>query len=337
VLSATRGTPPRITVRFAAADRTFAVAPPPLDAAPAGSAPPRMPPRNFRKLPGSQTRPATSGAARSIYSTLELAIAKFNTEMNAPPAPQDAPEGAQASEPAAPLAATSDMFAGTRYAELERTGKQQAHERFVRTLGRGEGDTAGKGPCVQGRALLQSGSEPDISVLRSELLAAASTVKFMYPTEKAAFTDALRERDALVAYAGALFDLLESADASGTTGGGEAAFTRYADALAALPATRSRLCTWPVATSIPGVARPDLFPILKPGVTRDAASAWLGGLSRDRRVSLAYRAHPNWETYRQFIGLCTDLLARLRPLGAKDFIDIQSFIWVVEHYHRAER
>ena len=44
---------------------------------------------------------------------------------------------------------------------------------------------------------------------------------------------------------------------------------------------------------------------------------------------LLYSTYPKWATYDQLLKLSDQLLERLRPLGARDLIDVQSFMWVV--------
>jgi hypothetical protein len=63
---------------------------------------------------------------------------------------------------------------------------------------------------------------------------------------------------------------------------------------------------------------------LKPGVTQEA-EARLG-------FYLSYKAHPNWLTYKKLLDLADLLLRDLRPLGARDYIDVQSFIFVASEY-----
>jgi hypothetical protein len=43
---------------------------------------------------------------------------------------------------------------------------------------------------------------------------------------------------------------------------------------------------------------------------------------------LAYSPALTWATYQRLLDMSQLLLERLRPLGAVDFIDVQSFMWV---------
>jgi hypothetical protein len=60
---------------------------------------------------------------------------------------------------------------------------------------------------------------------------------------------------------------------------------------------------------------------LKPVQTRKLAEAF--------SFDLLYDAHPRWTTHNRLVALSRHLLDVLRPLGAKDLIDVQSFMWVV--------
>jgi hypothetical protein len=44
---------------------------------------------------------------------------------------------------------------------------------------------------------------------------------------------------------------------------------------------------------------------------------------------LQYSSVPNWTTYSKLLQISQDLLVRLSHLGARDLIDVQSFIWIV--------
>ena len=68
------------------------------------------------------------------------------------------------------------------------------------------------------------------------------------------------------------------------------------------------------------LADPFKHMFLKPQVTKSAAES-LG-------FDLKYDATPNWLTYDALLRLGYTYLERLRPMGARDFIDVQSFIYV---------
>lgn len=99
-------------------------------------------------------------------------------------------------------------------------------------------------------------------------------------------------------------------------------FAAYASAFGAMsPAgANSRVLTWPNLTLAPFLARPDRFAVLKP----EAAQKIAGRMERD----LLYSTTPAWAVYEGYLTLASDLLELLRPLGAKDLLDVHAFIWV---------
>jgi hypothetical protein len=78
--------------------------------------------------------------------------------------------------------------------------------------------------------------------------------------------------------------------------------------------------TWPIVTLLPFFADPTRFIALKPTNT-ELMAARMG-------ANLKYDTTPNWETYEAATQMAKQLLARLAPLGAKDMIDVQQFMWV---------
>jgi hypothetical protein len=60
---------------------------------------------------------------------------------------------------------------------------------------------------------------------------------------------------------------------------------------------------------------------LKPNVTKDCAAR----LTFD----LKYSPQLNWATYSKLLEMSHYLMECLTPYGAVDFIDVQSFIWVI--------
>jgi len=99
-------------------------------------------------------------------------------------------------------------------------------------------------------------------------------------------------------------------------------FVSYKEAIESLPAKpgRARVATWPILSVFPFIAAPDRFMFLKPEVTKQAADRLL--------FDLRYNSSLNWMTYSQLLQMSQLLFDRLRDFGARDLIDVQSFIWV---------
>lgn len=192
-------------------------------------------------------------------------------------------------------------FADPKYRSEERDYKLAGHDAFQNLLG-----------LEQARDLLSRG---EIKALAAKALSVLSTVNLLAaPFESGAFHDAMQDENAAKGYFKALVALLEAPRLNAQL------FTEYAAAVCCLPARRGRVATWPVATVLPYLARPDVHMFLKPEVTKHAAES-LG-------FDLKYEPKPNWKTYDRLLRMGTTYLDLLQPLGAVDFVDVQSFIFV---------
>jgi hypothetical protein len=97
-------------------------------------------------------------------------------------------------------------------------------------------------------------------------------------------------------------------------------FRAMADAVSALPADGGKVFTWPIVTLLPFFAKPSRFLALKPTNTELMAAR----MTHD----LKYDSTPNWETYEMSLRMAQNLFEKLAPLGARDMIDVQHFMWV---------
>lgn len=135
------------------------------------------------------------------------------------------------------------------------------------------------------------------------------------PQELIGLGDAFKDEQAAQDFAAAILKLADE--------GTERAFAGVVKATFRLPAAtgRARVLTWPVVTLLPFLANPERHMFLKPRQTRKIAEAF--------SFNLLYDARPNWATYNRLLTLSNRLMELLRPLGARDMIDVQSFMWVV--------
>ena len=198
-------------------------------------------------------------------------------------------------------------FDDPEYLERERNYKLKAHQHFIELLSRNE--------LLD---LIRRGEWRDIAQRAKRV--EGTSYNLLHSSEKIAFRDALfvagthQER-----FARMLYDLI--------WGGGELAthFTAYADAVEALPKQgKARVFTWPVVTVLPFLAQPDRHCLVKPSITKAAVERY--------GIEIGYRPEPNAETYTRWLGFANALLERLRAHGARDLIDVQSFLWVIEKY-----
>ena len=97
-------------------------------------------------------------------------------------------------------------------------------------------------------------------------------------------------------------------------------FTRWCEAVAALPRKQTRVLTHPIVTIFGFLAQPDMHIYLKPNVTRSVA--------REYGFPFQYSSRPSWETYSSLLEFAEILRQDLDDLHSRDIIDIQSFIWV---------
>jgi hypothetical protein len=97
-------------------------------------------------------------------------------------------------------------------------------------------------------------------------------------------------------------------------------FKAMAEAVSKLPADGGKVHTWPIVTLLPFLGDPKRFLPLKP-TNSEIISARMD-------AKLKYDTTPNWETYEAFLRMSRNLFDRLAPIGAKDMIDVQQFMWV---------
>ena len=191
--------------------------------------------------------------------------------------------------------------------EGERKYKELATDRYRELLGDGRLG-----------ALVAAG---DAEGVRWAILEIQKRVKgLVYHAELSRQAKGLRNDEACLSFGSALDDLLQADEPS------EALFERYL--LAARNLTTSSTVkeplTWPLATYLPYFCAPEKFILLKK--TTSVACAERLGMDFD------YESKPNWQTYQAFHAIAAGLLERLRPYGARDFIDAQSFIYVIVRY-----
>lgn len=193
-------------------------------------------------------------------------------------------------------------FQDQRYLADERDYKWEAHELYVRLLGNGLAE--------------QSLSRGHIDALAESVFDVATKTNLLHPNwDKAPLKDALRDRSKIEPYLRSLIGFIGADEPT------QPLFEAYVDALAKLPQPGSPVVSWPVTTIMPYLARPDRHMLLRPSLSQQAASRF--------GFELNYDPYPNWRTYKSQLDMSAHLLRDLRPKGARDYIDIQSFIWII--------
>jgi hypothetical protein len=192
-------------------------------------------------------------------------------------------------------------YCGEREPRRERPARwRRAHAAFVEVFGHGEAER-----------LLAVG---DVAEFSTRVLRVERHVRTMQKVaEKETLERALQESTAVRLFFAALFDLLAAPAPE------RARFEALAVAVALLPGGASE-AAWPLVTLLPFIAQPDRHMLLRPSFTCEAAQR-LG-------LDLRYRSEPNWETYAALLRSSEQLLEELRPLGARDLMDVESFLHV---------
>ena len=182
--------------------------------------------------------------------------------------------------------------------EQELDYKRAASELFEKLLGKG-----------RGQKLLAAGRLEDVAKILDDLFHATNIPATQ---EMIAVHDGLKAHEAAGAFLKAVLEFVAAP--------GPATFERLVDAVASLPAQKgmARVLTWPIVTLLPFFADPKRFIVLKPTMTKTAAERLF--------FDLAYDSRPNWSTYERTLAFATSLRELLKPHGARDFIDVQSFI-----------
>lgn len=194
-----------------------------------------------------------------------------------------------------------EQFAGSRFVEEERNYKLEAGTRIREAFN---------------QDVVATLSEDELTARL--IRAAGATDNLLFSTEHAAFQGGLRAPGPHRARVlQALADLLWGESSA------QERFSEWVDAVESLPLTgKTSPFKWPVVTALPFLARPEEHCILKPMNAQATAKRY--------RVHLRYRVGPNYETYARWLDLVDAIGARLQERGARDRLDVQSFLWRVE-------
>jgi hypothetical protein len=177
---------------------------------------------------------------------------------------------------------------------------RRAHEAFGGAFGGGEGER-----------LLAAG---EIGELIARAVRVERQMRSSQKDAGASYAVSLGDPAAAGGFFAALFDVLAAPTPE------RARFEALAAAVAALPRDGTVERCWPLVTELPFVAQPERHALLQPSFTCGAAQR-LG-------LELSYDPAPNWSTYAAVLRSAGMLLEKLRPLGARDHIDVEVFMHV---------
>lgn len=162
----------------------------------------------------------------------------------------------------------------------------------------------------EGERLVGEGARAEIV---RRMLRVEKTIASIQPSADAgAVKDALSHDETALPFCAALFELLSKPSP------GRARFEKLFAAAGDLPVEPAR--QWLLATLFPFVASPGRQVLLRPRVTCEAAER-LG-------FDIRFDASPNWATYTSLRAASAQLLENLRSKGARDFVDVESFLHV---------
>jgi hypothetical protein len=191
-------------------------------------------------------------------------------------------------------------FCDETYVDWERNYKWRAHKRWQDDLSE-----------VSFRRLITNRQFQEAARLASSI---ESRTNLLFSFEKMALRDAIRSAAGAHAFASALFEFLHGDDPP------EIRFESWIATLDALPRRQTRVLTWPLATVFGFIAQPKQHFFFKPTVTREAL--------RRCGIPFDYSSRPAWPVYKALLDGVRTVRHQIAPMGPRDMIDMQSFLWV---------
>lgn len=192
-------------------------------------------------------------------------------------------------------------FYDQTYIDWERNYKWEAHLAWENLLNRKEYER-----------LLSARQYTEISLKAVRI---ETKTNLLFSFEKMALRDAIKSVAGAKSFSVGLFDYVYG------SGRLQERFQNFSVVLASLPRKQTRVLTWPLQTVFGFIAKPQEHIFLKPRVTQVAAKKY--------GYPFLYKSHPNWETYNSIIGFAEKVREDLTDFKPRDYIDLQSFIWVI--------
>ena len=192
-------------------------------------------------------------------------------------------------------------FNDSKYIDWERKYKLDAHFQFQQDLNRADYES-----------LLKAKKYYEIALAAVRI---ESRTNLLFSFEKMALRDAVKTPSGARDFAVGLFQYVYGSQSL------EERFEHFSDVLRSLPRKQTRVHTWPLQTVFGFIANPQEHIFLKPRVTQLAASKYA--------YDFAYKSGPNWNTYQSLLDFAEQIRHDTADLHPQDFIDLQSFIWVM--------
>ena len=192
-------------------------------------------------------------------------------------------------------------YADPTYVSWERQYKLDAHFRFQQHLDRNNY-----------LRLLDQKKYEDIAQLAVRV---ESRTNLLFSFEKMALRDAVKPKEGAKSFAKGLFEYVYGRDTL------QERFESFTEVIAQLPRKQTRVLTWPLTTVFGFLANPQEHIFLKPRITQIA--------SKKYAFDFQYKSKPNWNTYKSLLDFAGQIRKDTADLKTQDFIDLQSFIWVM--------
>ena len=192
-------------------------------------------------------------------------------------------------------------FEDETYKSWERNYKIDAHFKFQEELNREAFEK-----------LLKQGKYEDIA---QKAVRIETKTNLLFSFEKMALRDAVKPKEGGKAFAKGLFDYVYG------DGDLKSRFENFTAVIAELPRKQTRVLTWPLSTVFGFLGNPQEHIFLKPRVTQLAA--------REYGFDFQYKSKPNWNTYQSMLDFAHQVRDDNADLKPQDYVDLQSFIWVL--------
>jgi hypothetical protein len=192
-------------------------------------------------------------------------------------------------------------YSDATYIAWERQYKLDAHFQFQQLLNKTE---------YERQLLARKYADIALTAVRIE-----SKTNLLFSFEKMALRDAVKPTQGAKAFAQGLYEYVYGSKSL------EERFHDFSEVVASLPRKQTRVHTWPLQTVFGFLANPQEHIFLKPRVTQVAAEKY--------SFDFQYRSKPNWNTYKSLLGFAEQVRKDTADLKPQDYIDLQSFIWVM--------
>lgn len=192
-------------------------------------------------------------------------------------------------------------FLDATYISWERQYKLEAHFQFQQQLNKRE---------YEKKLLTKQYTEIALTAVRIE-----SRTNLLFSFEKMALRDAVKPALGAKAFADGLYNYVYGKENL------EKRFADFSEVISSLPRKQTRVHTWPLQTVFGFIANPQEHIFLKPRVTQVAAEKY--------QFNFKYKSKPNWETYQSILDFAEQVRGDNADLKPQDYIDLQSFIWVM--------